>query len=86
MMATADDLWRAFDDAIAVAREHEDDQGATTIVHKLAVFGIDAEALREVLLERWETYRGQFNPDEPHLLFAQAMTEGLLAGLKMPRD
>lgn len=81
----ADDLWRAFDDVIAIAQEHRGD-GASTIEQQLSVHGVDADALREVLAERWEAYRKDFDPANPHLIFVQAMTEGLLAGLKLRRD
>lgn len=78
-------LWRAFDDAIAVATEWE----GAPIEDKLAQHGLHADAVKEVLAERWATYSSLYpdtTPEEENtrmLLFAQAMTEGLLAGMRL---
>lgn len=81
-MASKDDLERAFDHAIAIAKEWE----GAPLGDKLAQFGLSVEDVREVLAERWETYRHQYDPGEPEVIFVQAMLEGLLAGTKLRRE
>lgn len=76
MMASGDVL-ESFDDAIAVLQEFE----GAPIEEKLAVFGIEASEMRDVLAQRWAVYRHDFDPAQPHLVFVQALVEGLLAGL-----
>lgn len=76
-MMAAGDVLASFDDAVAVLQEFD----GAPIDEKLAVFGVDASEMREVLEQRWEVYRHGYDPEQPHLVFVQALVEGLLAGL-----
>lgn len=84
-------LWVALLDAVSLASEMD----GAPVHEKLARFGLDADDVRDVLQERWETYRGTLDlPDDPEVIvrvmvmFVKAMIEGLLTGmlLKEPVD
>lgn len=81
-MASRDDLVRAFDDTIAIAREWD----GGSLEDKLAQFGLQQEDVRDVLTERWETYRHQYDPEQPEIMFVQIGLECLLAGTKLRRE
>lgn len=76
---TADQLFDALDDALA--RIHEWDGGSVT--DKLAAFGLDAEAVRQLLEQRWLAHGKTFEGAEAHLLFVQGFVEGLVTGMQL---
>lgn len=47
--------------------------------------GLEPESVRELLHERWDTYKHLFDPNEPHLLFIQGWIEGLMTGCGIRR-
>lgn len=85
MMATAEDLRRAVRDVVAIVTEHQGVEGYedAPLAERLGRFGIPADALADVLTERWETYSQDYDPERPHLLFAQAAAEFLLIGVTL---
>lgn len=72
----------AFNDVVAQLEEHD----GSGLDDRLRVFGLPADDLAEVMTERWELYLEQFDPALPEQLFAQAMLEGLLVGIRLGRQ
>jgi hypothetical protein len=66
MAITTEQLFDAFNDAIA--RIHEFDGAG--VEAKLAAFGLDSEAVRQLLEERWIAHQGQIDGPS-HRVFVQ---------------
>jgi TRAP-type mannitol/chloroaromatic compound transport system substrate-binding protein len=73
-----DELFQALDRGLALS--HEFDGGP--LAEKLGVFGLDVDDVAALVEDRYEQARssGLFVPRE---VFAQALVEGLLAGLTL---
>lgn len=80
---TREDIYEALDYAIAIAEEHAG--GPHKIKSQLEALGLDPEGVRDFLYDRWEVYKGLFDPDQPHLLFVQGATEALMVGAVLRR-
>jgi hypothetical protein len=79
MAITIDDLFDAFNDALA--RIHEFDGGGVDA--KLAAFGLDAEAVRQLLEDRWLAHGKDLDGEAGHRLFVQGFVEGLVTGMQL---
>lgn len=79
-----DELFEALDYACAIAQEWDGEPGK--VKAQLEALGLDPEAVRELLHERWEKYAPLFDPANPHLLFVQGFTEGLMTGAVLRRS
>lgn len=78
---TRADLFDAFNHA--VARIHEWDGAG--VEAKLAAFGLQIDDVVDLLRDRWEQHQPLADPEQPHLLFVQGFTEGLITGLQLSR-
>lgn len=78
MVVTAEQLAEALGHALG--RVHEFD----TIEDKLAVYGLDPDAVAKVLGERWTRYRDEHeDSDDSAIVFIRAWVEGLLTGMQV---
>lgn len=64
----------------ALVRVHEFDGAG--IDAKLAIFGLQPEAVRDLLEERWIEYRRDGGSDD-YYLFVRGFVEGLLTGMQL---
>lgn len=80
-----DELFEALDYACAIAQEW-DGKKPGKINAQLEALGLDPDAVRELVQERWEKYEPLFDADAPHLLFVQGFTEGLMTGAVLRRS
>jgi hypothetical protein len=64
----------------ALVRVHEFDGAGVDA--KLAIFGLESEAVRDLLEDRWIEYRRCGEGDD-YYLFVRAMVEGLLTGMQL---
>lgn len=81
-VADSSALWTALLDAVALASEMD----GAPVHEKLARFGLDADDVRDVLQERWDTYRATLDVPpvilvQVQIMFVKAMIEGLLTGM-----
>lgn len=66
----------------ALGRVHEFDDG--DIDMKLAVFGLQTQAVADLLEQRWTAYRDEHTDSaDSHVLFVRGFVEGLLTGLQL---
>lgn len=71
---SVEEMVEAFDYATAVREEWK----GAPIEDLLDALGFDAEALREVLEDRWAKYQHLFDAKNPHLIFVQGWCEGMM--------
>lgn len=81
---TRDDLFEALDYACAIAQEWDGEEGKVRA--QLEALGLDPDAVRELLHDRWEKYEHLFDASQPHLIFVQGFTEGLMTGAVLRRS
>lgn len=72
----------ALNDALAVTREWDDGD----IEAKLAAHGLDAEAVRRLLADRWQAHAEALTPRASFEGFAPVFLEGLITGLMVGRQ
>lgn len=66
----------------ALGRVHEFDGGG--IDAKLAVFGLQADAVHRLLQQRWVQYRDDHEDSgDANIVFVRAFVEGLLTGMQL---
>lgn len=72
-------LFEALHDAVARMHEFDDEGG------KLGVFGLNPEAVRDVLNVRWLMYVNELDGASvaDHNLFVRGFVEGLLTGIQL---
>jgi hypothetical protein len=73
-------LFEAVNHALAAVHEFDHIEG------KLAVFGLEVEAVHRLLQERWRCYRDETEYSaDAHFMFVRAFVEGLLTGMQLGR-